>query len=134
MEENDNKVKIGIVACASNASNTGRLASLVSVELINALGDVAGICSLPAIATKVVRQTNLVKSIPALVLIDGCHNECAKKILSNVGIKPSIYVNLEYDFGLKKEGPFTTFNYKESDVKAIVCDILEKIKKEVSDV
>lgn len=52
-----------------------------------------------------------------------------KKILSNVGIKLSIYINLEYDFGFKKEGPFTTFNYKESDVKVIDSGILKKLKE-----
>lgn len=131
---NDKKVRIGIAACASNASNTGRLTTLISIEILKVLGDVAGICSLPAIATNVARQTNIVKSIPTLVVIDGCHNECAKKILINAGIKPLIYINLEYNFGFKKEGPFTTFNYKESDVKAIVSSILKKIKKEVSNV
>jgi uncharacterized metal-binding protein len=127
MEEK--KIELGIVACASNASNTGRLTSLVSVELLKALGDKAGICSLPAIATNVPRQTNLVKSIPTLVVIDGCHNECAKRILEDADIKPSIYVNLEYDLGLQKEGPFTTFNYREEDIKTILSYVLLKINK-----
>jgi uncharacterized metal-binding protein len=133
MESNrsEGNVKIGIVACASNASNTGRLASLVSIELLKAVGDTAGICSLPAIATNVPRQTNLVKSIPTLIVIDGCHNECAKKILEVNGIKPSVYVNLEYDLGFKKEGPFTTFNYEEDSVEKIVSYILSKINREV---
>lgn len=130
--EKDKKIKIGLVACASNSSNTGRLASLVSIELLKEIGDIAGICSVPAIAVKAPRHINLVKSIPTLVVIDGCHNECAKKILGNVGVTPSIYINLEYDLGFKKEGPFTTLDYKESDVKAVFSFILEKIKKEVS--
>ena len=54
--ENDKKVKIGIIACASNASNTGRLTSLISIELLKEIGDIAHICSLPAIATNVPRQ------------------------------------------------------------------------------
>jgi uncharacterized metal-binding protein len=125
------KVKIGIVACASNASNTGRLATLVSVQLLKALGDTAGICSLPAIATNVPRQMNLVKSIPTIIIIDGCHNDCAKKILENAGTNPSLYVNLEYDLGFKKEGPFTTFGYEKDSVEKVVSYILSKIKSEV---
>jgi uncharacterized metal-binding protein len=123
------KIEIGIIACASNASNTGSLAGRAALELAKILGEKAGICSLPAIATNVPRQTNLVKSIPTLLIIDGCHNECAKKILSNVKINPSIYINLEYDLGFKKEGPFSTFNYKEDHVKSIVGYVLSKIKK-----
>ena len=123
------KIEIGIIACASNASNTGSLTSRVALELAKMLGEKVGICSLPAIATNVPRQTNLVKSIPTLVVIDGCHNECAKKILDNVKINPSIYINLEYDLDFKKEGPFSTFNYKEDHVKSIVGYVLSKIKK-----
>ena len=123
------KIEIGIIACASNASNTGSLAGRAALKLAKILGEKAGICSLPAIATNVPRQTNLVKSIPILVVIDGCHNECAKKILDNVKINPSIYINLEYDLSFKKEGPFTTFNYKEKDVENIVKHILNVLKK-----
>ena len=127
---NDIKSKmqeIGIIACASNASNTGRLAELAQLGLLKRLGEKAGICSLPAIATDVPRQTNLVKSIPELIVIDGCHNECAKKILNSAKISPSLYINLEHDLGFKKEGPFTTFNYKENDAENIVNYILSKI-------
>ena len=123
------KIEIGIIACASNASNTGSLAGRAALKLAKILGEKTGICSLPAIATNVPRQTNLVKSIPILVVIDGCHNECAKKILDNVKINPSIYINLEYDLDFKKEGPFSTFNYKGDHVKSIVGYVLSKIKK-----
>jgi len=125
-----NKIEIGIIACASNASNTGSITGRVALELAKVLGERAEICSLPAIATNVPRQTYVVKSIPTLVVIDGCHNECAKKILVQAKISPSVYVNLEYDLGIKKEGPFTTFNYKEAEVKSAVDFVLPKIKKE----
>jgi len=122
------KVEIGVVSCASNASNTGSLAANAALELVRELGEKAGICSLPAIATNAPRQMNLVKSIPTIVAIDGCHNECARKILANAGIEPLIYVNLEHDLGFKKEGPFTTFNWNTSDVTRIVEYILDKIQ------
>jgi uncharacterized metal-binding protein len=125
------KVEIGIIACASNGSNTGSLTNKVSLELAKIFGNKSGICSLPAIATNVPRQTNLVKSIPTLIVIDGCHNECAKKILERNGIKPLVYVNLEYDLGFKKKGPFTTFEYEEDSIEKIVSYILSKINREV---
>jgi Transcriptional regulator PadR-like family./DGC domain. len=95
---------LGLVNSSWDTSGSGP-ARLVSIELLKAPGDAAGICSLPAIATNVPRQTILVKSIPNLIVIDGCHNSCAKKILEANGIKPSIYINLEYDLG----GPFYDF-------------------------
>ena len=123
------KVEIGLIACASNASNTGSLAGRVALELTKTLGEKAGICSLPAIVTNVPRQTNLVRSIPQLIVIDGCHNECARKIVANAKIDPSIYINLEYDLGFQKEGPFSTFNYEEDSVKSIVDHVLSEIDK-----
>ena len=98
----ENKVKIGIVACASQASNTGSITAKAALELAQAFGDQAGICSLPAIATDVPRQTFVVKSLPTLLVIDGCHNECAKKILAQAGLSPSLYVNLDTIWALKR--------------------------------
>ena len=33
--------------------------------------------------------------IEKLVVIDGCHNECARKLLASKGIVPDVYLNLE---------------------------------------
>jgi uncharacterized metal-binding protein len=54
------------------------------------------------------RFTYLVKKIQHSIVIDGCRNECARKILNILGIKYEKYLNLEYDLQIKKLRPFTT--------------------------
>jgi len=122
--------KIGLVICNSGASNTGHLTGLAALEVVKRLGsEKVGICSLPALANKIPRQTMLVKKIEHLIVIDGCRNECSRKILNTLGIKYDKYLNLEYDLGIKKLGPFSTMNYSEEDVEKISSAIIKKIQE-----
>ena len=122
--------KIGLVVCNSGASNTGHLTGLAALEVVKRLGsEKVGICSLPALANNIPRQTMLVKKIEHLIVIDGCRNECARKILSTLGIRYDKYLNLEYDLGIKKLGPFSTMNYSEDDVEKVSSAIMKKIQE-----
>ena len=122
--------KIGLVVCNSAASNTGHLTGLASLEVIKRLGsEKVGICSLPALANNIPRQTMLVKKIEHLIVIDGCRNGCARKILNTLGIKYEKYLNLEYDLGINKLGPFSTMNYSREDVEKVSSAIIKKIQE-----
>jgi len=122
--------KIGLVVCNSGASNTGYLTGLAALEVIRRLGsEKVGICSLPALANNIPRQTMLVKKIEHLIVIDGCRNECSRKILNTLGIKCDEYLNLEYDLGIKKLGPFSTMNYSAEDVEKVSSAIIKKIQE-----
>ena len=119
--------KIGLLVCGGNASNTGAITARVAMEVIRENKNI-GILSLPALANKIPRQMALAKKIERLVVIDGCHNECAKKILDRLGIKYNAYINLENDLGIKKIGPFSTLLLSEEKiqrVKNVVEEILE---------
>jgi len=122
--------KIGLVACNSGASNTGHLAGLAALEVVKKFGsEKVGICSLPALANNIPRQTILVKKIQHLIVIDGCRNECARKILNTLGIKYEKYLNLEYDLQINKLGPFTTLEYSEKDVEKVSSAIIKKVQE-----
>lgn len=122
--------KIGLVACNSGASNTGHLTGLAALGVVKKFGrEKVGICSLPALANNIPRQTILVKKIEHLIVIDGCRNECARKILNTLGIKYEKYLNLEYDLQINKLGPFTTLEYSEEDVIKVSSAIIKKIQE-----
>ncbi|MGQ9648434.1 MAG: putative zinc-binding protein, partial [Thermodesulfobacteriota bacterium] len=90
--------KVGLFACFSGGSNSGSLAGLAALEVVRRLGsDTVGICSLPAVMNQVPRQSALVKKIENLIVIDGCHNACARHLLMEKGIEPDVYLNLEID-------------------------------------
>ena len=124
--------KVGLFACFSGASNTGSLTGMAALEVVKRLGNAnAGICSLPAILNEVPRQSAMVKNIEHLIVIDGCHNECARKLLAGFGIEPTTYLNLEADLHFKKQGPFTSLDYTGEQVELVVHAILAAIEKRI---
>jgi uncharacterized metal-binding protein len=122
--------EIGLVVCNSGASNTGQLTGLAALEVVRKLGsDKIGICSLPALANKIPRQVMLVKKIKRLIVVDGCRNECSRKILDTLGVRYDKYLNLENDLGIGKLGPFTTMNYSKEDVEKVSLAIMKRIQE-----
>lgn len=120
--------RIGLFACFSGGSNTGSLTGLAALEVVRRLGDDAvGICSLPAILNQVPRQSDLIKRIEKLVVIDGCHNSCARQLLAKVGIVPSVYLNIEIDLGFSKQGPFSSLAFTDEEVNRIAEAIIARI-------
>lgn len=120
--------KIGLIVCNSGGSNTGYLTGLAAARIIREFGDQVGICSLPALANNVPRQVRLTKSIKHLIVVDGCRNKCASRILNKLGISYSVYINLE-DLGLKKLGPFTTLEYVQEDVDEVYHVLAARVKE-----
>jgi len=119
--------KIGLVICNSGASNSGFITGLAATRVVAEFGEDVGICSLPAIANNIPRQTALVKRLKHLIVVDGCHNKCASKILDRLGISYEAYVNLE-DLGIRKLGPFTTLSYRQEDVEKTYQVLISKVR------
>ncbi|MGQ9470811.1 MAG: putative zinc-binding protein [Candidatus Aminicenantales bacterium] len=117
--------KVGLLACFSGGSNLGSLAGLAALEAVRRLGsDTVGICSLPAVLNQVPRQSALVKKIENLMVIDGCLNACARQLLMEKGIEPDVYLNLEIDLSLAKQGPFSSLAFTDDEVKRVADAIV----------
>jgi uncharacterized metal-binding protein len=127
-----NLPRIGLVVCNSGGSSTGHLTGLAAIRVINEFGNRIGICSLPALANNVPRQVALTKSIKHLIVVDGCHNRCASKILSQLGISYDSYINLE-ELGIKKLGPFTTLDYTEEELEKVYQTLASKVRELLSE-
>jgi len=120
--------QVGLFACFSGGSNTGSLTGLAALEVVRRLGgERVGICSLPALLNQVPRQSALVKKIGKIVVIDGCHNACARQLLAGVGIEPDVYLNLEEHLGIAKSGPFTSLEFTEQQVQAVADALVAAI-------
>jgi len=70
----------------------------------------------------------LIKRVSHIIVIDGCHNRCASKILDQLGKCYNTYVNLE-DLGIKKLGPFTTLKYSQESLEKVYLVLTSRIKK-----
>jgi len=120
---------MGLFACFSGGSNTGSLTGMAALEVVRRLGsDVVGVCSLPAVLSEVPRQSTLVKKIGKIIVVNGCHNACARRLLAGVGIEPAIYLNLEEDLGIAKRGPFTSLEFTDREVQAVANALVTLIE------
>lgn len=112
--------RVGLFACFSGGSNTGSLTGLAALEVARRLGsETVGICSLPAVLNQVPRQSALVRKIETLVVMDGCHNECARQLLADKDILPDVYLNLETNLHLSKQGPFSSLAFTDDEVHQV---------------
>ncbi|RLE56227.1 MAG: hypothetical protein DRJ30_02500 [Candidatus Methanomethylicota archaeon] len=91
-----------MIICNSGVSNTGTLTGLAAFDVVKKLGEEnIEIYSLPTLVNKIPRQSMIIKKIERLIIVDGCHSKCAKKILDSLGIKYAGYLNLEYVLKIK---------------------------------
>jgi uncharacterized metal-binding protein len=120
--------QVGLFACFSGGSNTGTLTGMAALEVVRRLGgERVGICSLPATLNEVPRQSALVKKIDKIVVIDGCHNACARQLLARMDIAPDVYLNVEEDLGIAKNGPFTSLEFTDQQVQAVADALVAAI-------
>jgi len=117
---------LNILLVCGGAANVGLIGYLAATRTLTEFGEDVGIYSLPAIANKIPRQMAMVRGIP-LIVIDGCHNRCASKILDQLGIHYGEYINLE-DLGIKKLGPFTTLKYSQENLEKVYLVLTSRIK------
>jgi uncharacterized metal-binding protein len=121
--------QVGLFVCFSGGSNSGSLTGMAALEVVRRLGgERVGICSLPALLNQVPRQSALVSKIEKIVIVDGCHNQCARQLLASVGIEPDLYLNLEEHLEIGKNGPFTSLEYTDSQVQAVADAIVSLIQ------
>ena len=121
--------QVGLFACFSGGSNSGSLTGMAALEVVRRLGsEMVGICSLPAVLNQVPRQSALVKKIGKIVVVDGCHNQCARKLLAGFGIEPDVYLNLEQDLGIAKSGPFTSLEFTEQEVQTVAEALIAAVE------
>jgi uncharacterized metal-binding protein len=122
--------KVGLFACFSGGSNSGSLTGMAALEVVRRLGNqTVGICSLPAILNQVPRQSALIKQMEHLMVIDGCHNACAKLLLADKGIVPDVYLNLEENLHQTKQGPFSSLAFTDDEVKRVADAIVALVNR-----
>ena len=122
--------KVGLFACFSGGSNSGSLAGMAALEAVRRLGnETVGICSLPAVLNRVPRQSALVRQMENLMVIDGCRNMCARHLLAEKGIVPDVFLNLETDLHLTKQGPFSSLAFADDEVKRVAEAIIAAVEK-----
>lgn len=114
---------LDIILACDGAASVGQVGHAVSVKLTR---EVAGarMCCLSAVAAESKPHVEIAKKARKLIVINGCQNQCASKILERLGIERT------YETIIAKEGvdKKPTLDFDEDDVERIA----EKIRAEVS--
>jgi uncharacterized metal-binding protein len=93
-----------IYACFSCLSNTGITAGLGSLEVIKELGlDKVGVGCLAALPLSLAPVIAKTKASKKIITVDGCSNECSRKIVEAAEFKPTKSFMLVRDIGMNKK-------------------------------
>jgi uncharacterized metal-binding protein len=109
-----------ILAC-DGAASVGQVGHQVAVELTNSNRE-ARMCCITAVAAESKVHVDIARRAKSLIVINGCANRCASKVLERLGIPYA------YEIVIAKEGveKVPTLDFDEADVQRIA----EKIAKE----
>jgi len=126
---------LDIILACDGAASVGQVGQEVAVKLTREV-EGARMCCITAIAAESKPHVGIAERARKLIVINGCQNECAKKIAENLGIlgiSYDAYLNLEYDLGIEKIGPFTTLQYSHDDVERVnesIRNMLRQLRKQ----
>jgi uncharacterized metal-binding protein len=95
-----------IFSCFGGLSNTGITSALASLEAVKELGlakvAIGCLAGLPVKIAPVLGKTRAAKKV---ITVDGCPQECARKIAEQAGIKVSKSIVLARDIKMRKKKP-----------------------------
>jgi uncharacterized metal-binding protein len=113
--------RLDIILACDGAASVGQVGHQVAVELTNA-NEAARMCCITAVAAESKAHVDIARRARKLIVINGCANRCASKVLERLGIPYA------YEVVISKEGveKLPTLDYDPADVKRIA----EKIAKE----
>jgi uncharacterized metal-binding protein len=125
MEKEEQVPKNAIFCCFGCMSSVGTLIGVAMLEAYKRLDkEKNGLFCTSAIAAGVPKHRKTTEKAQTIIAIDGCYNQCSKKILEKDGFTISKYLNLLHDLEIPKLGPFKPFDYKEEDLEKTVTEIL----------
>jgi len=112
---------LDIILACDGAASVGQVGHQVAVELTNS-NKAARMCCITAVATESKPHVGIAQRAKKLIVINGCTNRCASKVLERLDIP------YDYETVIAKEGveKLPTLDFDEADVERIA----EKIAKE----
>jgi len=109
---------LNIILACGGAANVGLIGYLAAVELTKE--GKARMCCVTPVGVKMPFYVDIAKRAKKLIIINGCQNQCAKKVAEQAGVK--IDHNFIVAEMIKK---IPTFDIKDEDIK-LVKDKVEK--------
>jgi len=115
-----------LFCCFGCMSSVGALTGLAMLEAYKKLDkDKTGLFCTSAIAAGVPKHRKTTDKAKTIIVIDGCQNKCATKILEKDEIEIDKSLNLTQDLKIPKIGPFKPFDFKDEDMDMAVREIIK---------
>lgn len=128
--EDNEKPRVGIFYCGGAMSSVGELTAVASFEVLKRLGPKeVGMGCVSALAAGIPKHFKTMQGLERVVVIDGCPNSCAHKVVEKTGSKMDAYLNLGKDLGIKKIGPFKPMEFTPEDFEKAVQAIINKVQE-----
>jgi uncharacterized metal-binding protein len=125
MEKEKHVPENAIFCCFGCMSSVGTLTGVAVLEAYKRLDkENNGLFCTSAIAVGVPKHRRTAERAKRIIVVDGCYNKCATKILERAGFKIDKTLNLLLDLKIPKIGPFKPFDYKEEDLEKAVAEII----------
>ena len=115
---------LDIVLACDGAASVGQVGHAVAVKLTKEV-EGARMCCITAIGAESKPHVRIAEQARKLVVINGCQNRCASKVLERLGLKPS------YEITIAEEGvnKVPTLDFDEADVDRIAKKIADEVAK-----
>ena len=131
MEKEEHVPENAIFCCFGCMSSVGTLTGVAVLEAYKKLDkEKNGLFCTSAIAAGVPKHRKTTEQAKRIIVVDGCHNKCATKILEKDGLKIDKTLNLLLDLKIPKIGPFKPFDYKQEDLDRTVAAIISLCEEE----
>jgi len=115
---------LNIIFACDGAASVGQVGHEVAVKLTKEVEE-ARMCCITAIAAGSKPHIRIAERSKRLVVINGCQNICASKILEQLNIKPTYEITIAKEDVEKKP----TLDFDKKDVNRISKKILSEISK-----
>lgn len=126
MEKDHHVPENAIFCCFGCMSSVGTLTGVAVLEAYKRLDkEKTGLFCTSAIAAGIPKHRKTTEKAKTIIVIDGCQNRCATKILEKDGIQVDKTLNLVQDLKIPKVGPFKPFDFKKEDMDKTVEEIIQ---------
>ena len=113
--------KLDIIFACDGAASVGQVGNRVAIDLTNAGGS-ARMCCTAAVGAGSEQHVNIGKRAKRVIVINGCANRCASKIMEQRGIE----VDHEYVIAKMGVSKIPTLDFSEADVERIAAQIAQE--------
>jgi uncharacterized metal-binding protein len=131
MSEQENVPENALFVCFGVMSSAGTLTGVAALEAMKKLDPKkTGLFCTSALAADVPKHKKTTQAAKRIIVVDGCANRCASRIVEKSGFEVGKALNLVKDLGIEKRGPFRAFDYTPEELQKTIDAIVRVCEDE----